>query len=102
METSNAPRSAGGTDMATFATAETQAAEIAGRLFGVTGAITELGSQQDRNFRIDGGDGRYVLKIANPAVPEVWLESQNAAMEHLGRAGLPVPRPQGSRAGATL
>jgi len=110
METSNAPRSGGGTDMAMFATAETQppdvsveqAADIAGRVFGVTGAITELGSQQDRNFRIDADDGRYVLKIANPAVPEVWLESQNAAMEHLARAGLPVPRPQRSRGGASL
>src|SRR6185312_16188546 len=110
METSNAPRSGGGTDMAMFATAETQppnvsaeqAADIAGRVFGVTGAITELGSQQDRNFRIDADDGRYVLKVANPAVPEVWLESQNAAMEHLARAGMPVPRPQQSRTGATL
>jgi 4-aminobutyrate aminotransferase-like enzyme/Ser/Thr protein kinase RdoA (MazF antagonist) len=97
-------------DLATFATAETQppdvsaeqAAEIAERVFGVSGAIAELGSQQDRNFRIDADDGRYVLKIANPAVPEVWLQSQNAAMEHLARAGLPVPRPQQSRAGATL
>src|SRR5690349_3072351 len=97
-------------DMAMFATAETQpphvsaeqAADIAGRVFGVTGAVTELGSQQDRNFRIDADDGRYVLKVANPAVPEVWLESQNAAMEHLARAGMPVPRPQQSRAGATL
>jgi len=110
METSNAPRSGGGTDMATFATAETQppdvtaeqAAEVAARVFGISGAIIELGSQQDRNFRIDADDGRYVLKIANPAVPEVWLESQNAAMEHLARAGLPVPRPQPSRDGATL
>src|SRR5690349_4398918 len=110
METSNAPRSGGGTDMAMFATAETQppdvtaeqAADIAERVFGVTGVISELGSQQDRNFRIDAAAGRYVLKIANPAVPEIWLESQNAAMEHLARAGLPVPRPQQSRAGATL
>jgi 4-aminobutyrate aminotransferase-like enzyme/Ser/Thr protein kinase RdoA (MazF antagonist) len=96
--------------MAIFATAETQppdvsaeqVADIVERLFGVAGAITELGSQQDRNFRIDAGDRRYVLKVANPAVPEVWLESQNAAMEHLARAGLPVPRPQQSRGGATL
>ena len=109
MDTSNAPRSAGGTDVA-FATAEThppdvspdQAASIAERVFGITGLITELGSQRDRNFRIDAADGRYVLKVANPAVPEIWLESQNAAMEHLGRAGLPVPRPQPARGGATL
>jgi 4-aminobutyrate aminotransferase-like enzyme/Ser/Thr protein kinase RdoA (MazF antagonist) len=96
--------------MATFAPAETQpprigldqAAEVAERVFGVTGAICELGSQQDRNFRIDAVGGRYVLKIANPAVPEVQLACQNAAMEHLARGGVVVPRPCAARSGATL
>jgi 4-aminobutyrate aminotransferase-like enzyme/Ser/Thr protein kinase RdoA (MazF antagonist) len=96
--------------MATFATAETeppevspeQAAGLAQTVFGVTGSISELGSQQDRNFRIDAADGGYVLKIANPAVPEVQLVCQNAAMEHLARGGVVVPRPCPARSGATL
>jgi 4-aminobutyrate aminotransferase-like enzyme/Ser/Thr protein kinase RdoA (MazF antagonist) len=96
--------------MAAFAPAETQpprigldqAAEVAERVFGVTGPICELGSQQDRNFRIDTAGGRYVLKIANPAVPEVQLACQNAAMEHLARGGVAVPRPCPARSGATL
>jgi 4-aminobutyrate aminotransferase-like enzyme/Ser/Thr protein kinase RdoA (MazF antagonist) len=96
--------------MATFAAAETQppevsldeAAGIAERVFGVSGPVTVLGSQQDRNFRIDAAGGRYVLKIANPAVPEVQLACQNAAMEHLARGGVAVPRPCPARSGATL
>jgi 4-aminobutyrate aminotransferase-like enzyme/Ser/Thr protein kinase RdoA (MazF antagonist) len=96
--------------MAMFAAAETeppevspdQAARVAETVFGVTGPITELGSQQDRNFRIDAADGRYVLKVANPAVPEVQLACQNAAMEHLARGGVTVPRPCPAASGATL
>jgi 4-aminobutyrate aminotransferase-like enzyme/Ser/Thr protein kinase RdoA (MazF antagonist) len=93
-----------------FAAAETeppavsleQAAEVAKAVFGVSGPISELGSQQDRNFRIDAADGRYVLKVANPAVPEVQLACQNAAMEHLARGGMTVPRPRAAASGATL
>jgi 4-aminobutyrate aminotransferase-like enzyme/Ser/Thr protein kinase RdoA (MazF antagonist) len=96
--------------MAMFAAAETeppavsveQAAKVAETVFGVTGPITELGSQQDRNFRIDAADGRYVLKVANPAVPEVQLACQNAAMEHLARGGVAVPRPCPAGSGSTL
>lgn len=96
--------------MATFAAAETQppevsldeAAAVAERVFGASGPVTVLGSQQDRNFRIDAAGGRYVLKIANPAVPEVQLACQNAAMEHLARGGVAVPRPCPAVSGATL
>ncbi len=34
------------------------ATRIAAELYGVTGEVVELGSQQDRNFRIDGGTNR--------------------------------------------
>ncbi len=51
--------------------------------YGLSGAIVELGSQQDRNFRIDTGDRRYVLKICHAAYRTVELEAQNAAMAHL-------------------
>src|SRR3954453_20767411 len=110
MDTSHAPRRAGGPHSATSAAAETEppevsldeAASVAERVFGVTGSITELGSQQDRNFRIDAAGGRYVLKVANPAVPEVQLACQNAAMEHLAKGGVAVPRPCPSQSGARL
>ena len=41
-----------------------EAGRIARELFGVAGTIKELGSNQDRNYRVDAADGRFVLKIA--------------------------------------
>ena len=70
--------------------------ELARELFGVEGEPIELGSHQDRNFRITAPDGRRsVLKIANPHFGLGSLEMQNAAMMHAAAAGLPfqTPRP---------
>jgi 4-aminobutyrate aminotransferase-like enzyme/Ser/Thr protein kinase RdoA (MazF antagonist)/murein DD-endopeptidase MepM/ murein hydrolase activator NlpD len=81
-----------------------EAATIARDLFGREGAVRELGSNQDRNFRVDTPEGRYVLKIANPGWERVALEAQNAAMSHLAARGLPfaVPVPMASPAGNLL
>ncbi len=78
-----------------------EAAAIARDLFGREGAVRELGSNQDRNYRVDTPDGRFVLKIANPGWERVALEAQNAAMSHLAACDLPfaVPRPVASPAG---
>ncbi|HBF28618.1 aminotransferase [Rhizobium sp.] len=61
------------------------AAAILKEHYGLEGRLKELGSQQDRNFRIDTDAGRFVLKISrsNYAVQE--LEAQNAAMRHLAQ-----------------
>jgi 4-aminobutyrate aminotransferase-like enzyme/Ser/Thr protein kinase RdoA (MazF antagonist) len=70
--------------------------KLAIELFGLAGEPLELGSHQDRNFRITAGDGRRaVLKIANPHFGRESLEMQNAAMLHVAAAGLPfgTPRP---------
>lgn len=71
------------------------AAVIAQALFGVSGDVRELGSHQDRNFRIDGADGRCVLKIANRGWGESALAAQNAAMLHVAQRDpeLRAPRP---------
>jgi 4-aminobutyrate aminotransferase-like enzyme/Ser/Thr protein kinase RdoA (MazF antagonist) len=73
------------------------AAALARDLFGVEGRVKELGSNQDRNFRIDTGAERLVLKVANPGWGLEALEAQNAAMAHLASASLtfttPVVRP---------
>ena len=57
--------------------------------------MRELGSNQDRNYRVDAPEGPFVLKIANPGWERVALEAQNAAMAHLAACGLafavPVP-----------
>ncbi len=62
--------------------------------YGLSGPIVELGSQQDRNYRIETPDGRFVLKICQAAYAMAELEAQNAALHHIaGKVGTPlVPR----------
>jgi Ser/Thr protein kinase RdoA (MazF antagonist) len=42
-----------------------EAGDILLSRYGLSGTLTELGSQQDRNYRIDTGERRYVLKICH-------------------------------------
>ena len=44
------------------------AIRVASEAYGVAGGVVELGSQQDRNFLIDDGSARWVLKFSNPVV----------------------------------
>lgn len=62
--------------------------------YGLSGPIVELGSQQDRNYRIETPDGRFVLKICQAAYAMAELEAQNAALHHIaGKVRTPlVPR----------
>jgi 4-aminobutyrate aminotransferase-like enzyme/Ser/Thr protein kinase RdoA (MazF antagonist) len=73
-------------------------AEVAAMLrdhYGITADdILELGSQQDRNFRITYGDHRAVLKIANSSWSTESLLAQDAGMRalaNLGHAVVPIP-----------
>ncbi len=68
-------------------TAEDAAAILEG-WYGLTGPIVELGSQQDRNYRVDTESGRFVLKICRADYATVELRAQNAAMRHI--AGKPA------------
>ncbi len=75
---------------------EADAEDIARRLFGLSGKAHELGSQQDRNFRIDvtqPGNTSYLLKVDNSAFSDAELGAQEAAMRHLGARGVRVPKP---------
>lgn len=67
------------------------AARIAAERFGLEGRIIELGSNQDRNFRIDTGDERFVLKVANPVFSPDELRAQNAALAALADSGIRIP-----------
>lgn len=67
------------------------AGAVAAERYGLAGTVTELGSQQDRNFLIDTGDARYVLKIANPVFSADELLAQNAALSALAGSGIRVP-----------
>jgi len=75
----------------------TQAERMASELFGITGSARELGSHQDRNFRIDvptsSGPTSYLLKVDNSAFSEVELVAQDGAMAHLSARGVRVPVP---------
>ncbi|RRR77915.1 aminotransferase [Streptomyces sp. RP5T] len=73
---------------------EAAAAAVLATRFGVRGTVRDLGSQQDRNFRVRGEAGEYVLKVANPATGTAELRAQCAAVEHLAGAlpGLRLPR----------
>ncbi len=65
--------------------------------FGVAGELHELGSHQDRNYRVTTPAGeRFVFKIARAGLGRDALEAENAAMIHAVAAGLPfeVPVPQ--------
>lgn len=62
--------------------------------YGLAGPIVELGSQQDRNYRIQTSDGRFVLKICRADYATTELQAQNAALRHVaGKPGTPrVPK----------
>jgi 4-aminobutyrate aminotransferase-like enzyme/Ser/Thr protein kinase RdoA (MazF antagonist) len=68
---------------------------ILGDFYGLHGEIRELGSQQDRNFLIDTGTERFVLKVTRAEYPHAELEAQNLAMMHLRSLdlGLDIPEP---------
>ena len=62
-------------------------------VFGVEGEVTELGSHQDRNFRVTTQDGVRVLKIANRGWGRSAIEAQNAALLHLAQRAVPFAAP---------
>lgn len=82
-----------------------QAAAILRSEYGLEGRIVELGSQQDRNFRIrtDAGDA-FVLKISRAEYSLDELEAQNAAMRAIAaRAiGFEAPKPVAAQSGQEI
>lgn len=63
--------------------------------FGIAGQVAVLSSERDETFLVHAEDqGKYVLKIANPAESPDILAFQTAAMMHLAGKGLPIPLPE--------
>lgn len=81
-----------------------EAEELLRDYYGLSGTLKELGSQQDRNYRIDTGEGRFILKITHADYERIELEAQNAAIKHLkSREGAPrVPDVVAARDGAEI
>src|SRR5436853_557278 len=66
---------------------EAEAAAVLEAHFGVRGTLRALGSTQDQNFRVDGPEGRYVLRIETARAVRSHVEAQNAAMRNAVAAG---------------
>jgi Ser/Thr protein kinase RdoA (MazF antagonist) len=78
------------------------AARTAADLWGITGEVRELGSNQDRNFLIRDGARSVLLKFSNPAFGDAELAAQNAAAAAVSAAGLRAPACIVSRGGAAI
>ncbi|WP_183099672.1 aminotransferase class III-fold pyridoxal phosphate-dependent enzyme [Nocardioides pelophilus] len=61
--------------------------------WALTGDLTPLHGERDRNFRLDSGAARHLLKVHNPADRESVLDLQGSALRHLRAVApdLPVP-----------
>ena len=64
-----------------------------GRSWGLAGELTAVHGERDRNFRLDGAEGRYLLKVHNPADVDGVVDLQCSALRHLRAVApdLPVP-----------
>lgn len=72
--------------------------------YGLSGEYTRLASERDDTFKLDGPDGRFVVKVANPAEEPASLVFQSNVLlflESLGH-GVPVPRQMRTRDGAPM
>ncbi|WP_226531804.1 aminotransferase [Microbacterium paraoxydans] len=83
---------------------EADAALIAREHFGVEGTARSLGSHEDRNFLLETGTERVLLKIANPATSLAEVSAQSAASAHLALRDPAVraPRTRKTIDGATV
>ncbi len=62
---------------------EDELSNIASKYYGKTGKLKMLVSERDQNARISSDDGEYVLKVANEAEDNGFLEFQNAVLNHI-------------------
>lgn len=70
-----------------------EAGEIARTVYGVRGDAVPLDGERDRNFRIDGSDASFALRVSNGAERTDAVEAQVLAMEHARSVDptLPIP-----------
>jgi 4-aminobutyrate aminotransferase-like enzyme/Ser/Thr protein kinase RdoA (MazF antagonist) len=64
-----------------------------GRSWGLAGELTAVHGERDRNFRLEGAEGRYLLKVHNPADGDAVVDLQCSALRHIRAVApdLPVP-----------
>jgi 4-aminobutyrate aminotransferase-like enzyme/Ser/Thr protein kinase RdoA (MazF antagonist) len=71
-------------------------ARIAAELVGIDGPATDLGSERDQTFLVEGGAASAVIKISNLGEDPATLDLEAEAILHVARVDpeLPVARPQ--------
>src|ERR687888_2715361 len=71
-------------------------ARIAAELLGFDGAVTDLGSERDQTFLVEGSAGSGVVKISNLGEQAMTLDLEAEAILHILRVDpeLPVARPR--------
>jgi 4-aminobutyrate aminotransferase-like enzyme/Ser/Thr protein kinase RdoA (MazF antagonist) len=79
-----------------------EVARIAAELFGIDGTATDLGSERDQTFLVEGPAGAGVVKISNLGEQPATLDFEAEAILHAARVDpeLPVARPRVVRAAA--
>lgn len=86
---------------APIAVSSDQVATILLDTYGMSGEISPLPGERDRNFLVTTADGEYSLKVANPAERVGVLDMQQRALRHMRdwEPELPVPIPVATRNG---
>ena len=72
------------------------AVRVAREAYGIEGTVTELGSNQDRNFLLtprDADGGRYLLKFDNAVFTAAEIDALNRGLLRLAERGVRVPTP---------
>ncbi len=71
-------------------------ARIAAELFGLDGAVTDLGSERDQTFLVEGQAGAGVVKISNLGEQAATLDFEAETILRIARVDteLPVARPR--------
>ena len=69
--------------------------------YGLRGSLRRLTSERDLNLHLVTPEGGYVVKFANRAEPRAVTDFQTAALLHLERKDLPVPRVRRTVSSAT-
>ena len=71
-------------------------ARIAAELFGIEGTVTNLGSERDQTFLVEGRTDAGVIKLSNLAEDPRTLDLETEAILHVARVDpdLPVARPR--------
>jgi 4-aminobutyrate aminotransferase-like enzyme/Ser/Thr protein kinase RdoA (MazF antagonist) len=69
--------------------------------WGLEGELVAVHGERDRNFRLEAADGRFLLKVHNPADADAVLDLQLSALRHIRAVApeLPVPEAVPARGG---